>query len=68
MNYLDFEKPIEELFEQLEKIKQVAEKSGVDVSKTIADIEEKIFRARTEIYGNPSRQALHPGVYDSFEQ
>ena len=52
MNYLDFEKPIEELFEQLEKIKQVAEKSGVDVSKTIADIEEKIFRARTEIYGN----------------
>ena len=52
MTFLDFEKPIEELFEQLEKIKQVAEKSGVDVSKTIADIEEKIFRARTEIYGN----------------
>ncbi len=52
MNYLDFEKPIEELHEQLEKVKQVAEKSGVDVSKTIEDIEEKIKKAQAEIYGN----------------
>lgn len=52
MNYLDFEKPIEELYEQLEKLKQVAEKSGVDVSKNTAEIEEKIKQARTEIYGN----------------
>ena len=50
MNYLDFEKPIAELAEQLEKVQQVAEKSGVDVSKTIADIEEKIRQAQTEIY------------------
>lgn len=54
MNYLDFEKPIEELFEQLEKIKQVAEKSGVDVSKTTTDIEEKIKQTRTDIYANLS--------------
>ncbi|MCE3278272.1 MAG: acetyl-CoA carboxylase, carboxyl transferase, alpha subunit [Bacteroidetes bacterium] len=52
MNYLDFEKPIEELVEQLEKVQQVAEKSGVDVSKTIEDIEEKVRQARTEIYNN----------------
>ncbi|MCW3084147.1 MAG: acetyl-CoA carboxylase, carboxyl transferase, alpha subunit [Bacteroidetes bacterium] len=52
MNYLDFEKPIESLVEQLEKVKQVAEKSGVDVSKTTADIEEKIREARKEIYSN----------------
>jgi acetyl-CoA carboxylase carboxyl transferase subunit alpha len=51
MNYLDFEKPIAELIEQLEKVKQVGEKSGVDVIKTIAEIEEKIKQARTEIYG-----------------
>ncbi len=50
MNYLDFEKPIEELQEQLGKIQQAAEKSGVDVSKTTADIEEKIRQAQTEIY------------------
>jgi acetyl-CoA carboxylase carboxyl transferase subunit alpha len=52
MNYLDFEKPIAELYEQLEKVKQIAEKSGVDVSKTLEDIEEKIRQARTEIYSN----------------
>jgi acetyl-CoA carboxylase carboxyl transferase subunit alpha len=52
MNYLDFEKPIADLYEQLEKVKQVAEKSGVDVSKTTADIEEKIKQTRAEIYGN----------------
>ena len=52
MNYLDFEKPIAELYEQLEKVQQVAEKSGVDVSKTAADIEGKIRESRKEIYGN----------------
>ncbi len=51
MNYLDFEKPIAELYEQLEKIKQAGEKSGVDVSATTSEIEEKIKKARTEIYG-----------------
>lgn len=50
MNYLDFEKPIAELVEQLEKVQQVAEKSGVDVSKTTADIEEKIKQTKADIY------------------
>jgi acetyl-CoA carboxylase carboxyl transferase subunit alpha len=52
MNYLDFEKPIAELVEQLEKVQQVAEKSGVDVSKTTADLEEKIKQTRAQIYSN----------------
>ncbi|MES2592757.1 MAG: acetyl-CoA carboxylase carboxyltransferase subunit alpha [Bacteroidota bacterium] len=51
MNYLDFEKPIAELFEQLEKIKQAGEKSGVDVSNATSEIDEKIKNARAEIYG-----------------
>lgn len=50
MNYLDFEKPIAELVEQLEKMQQVAEKSGVDVSKALADIEEKIKETRKDLY------------------
>jgi acetyl-CoA carboxylase carboxyl transferase subunit alpha len=50
MTYLEFEKPIAELVEQLEKIKQAGEKSGVDVSASIADIEEKIKQAQTDIY------------------
>ncbi|MGZ4033606.1 MAG: acetyl-CoA carboxylase carboxyltransferase subunit alpha [Bacteroidia bacterium] len=52
MNYLDFEKPIAELNEQLEKVKQVAEKSGVDASKMAAEIEEKIKQTQAEIYGH----------------
>ncbi len=51
MNYLDFEKPIAELIEQLEKMKVVGEKSGIDISKTTVEIEEKINQARTEIFG-----------------
>lgn len=51
MAYLDFEKPIAELYEQLEKVKQAGEKSGVDVAKTVAEIEEKIKQTRTEIFG-----------------
>lgn len=50
MNYLDFEKPIAELYEQLEKIKQAGEKSGVDVSATTNEIEGKIKQTRTDIY------------------
>lgn len=52
MNYLDFEKPIESLVEQLDKVKQAAEKSGVDDSTMTADIEEKIKEARKEIYSH----------------
>lgn len=52
MNYLDFEKPIEELQTQLEKIQEAAAKSGMDVSKITSEIEEKIKEARLKIYGN----------------
>jgi acetyl-CoA carboxylase carboxyl transferase subunit alpha len=52
MVYLDFEKPIAELYEQLEKIKHAAEKSGVDASKPIAEFEEKITEKRKDIYNN----------------
>ena len=52
MNYLEFEKPIEELQTQLEKIQEAAIKSGMDVSKITSEMEEKIKEARTKIYGN----------------
>ncbi len=51
MNYLEFEKPIQELTELRDKMIQTAEKSGVDVSKSLAEIEEKISTKRKEIYG-----------------
>ena len=51
MNYLDFEKPIEELTAQLEKTKEIAEKSSVDMTKAIEGLEEKLIKAKKEIYG-----------------
>ena len=50
--YLDFEEPIKELEEELEKAKGIAEKSKVDVSDTVKALEAKIKKTRTDIYKN----------------
>ena len=50
MDYLAFEKPIEELIIKLEKAKEIGLDDSVDVSKTVADIESKIESTRKEIY------------------
>lgn len=50
MIYLDFEKPIAELHEQLDKIKEVQNKGDVDVSATIKDIEKQISAKTKELY------------------
>lgn len=52
MTYLDFEKPIEELEKELQKLKDVAEKSKVDVGPSILELEGKIREKRQEIYAN----------------
>ena len=52
MQFLDFEEPLEALYDQLEKIKQVGEKGEVDLSATIKELENKIKNKRKEIYSN----------------
>lgn len=52
MVFLDFEKPLESLFEQLDKIKQVGEEGDLDVSPMIEELEAKINAKRKEIYDN----------------
>lgn len=52
MIFLDFEKPIAILHEELEKTKQIAERSKVDMSDAIKKIEAKIVATRKEIYSN----------------
>ena len=52
MAYFDFEKPLEDLEAQLVQIQQIAAKSAVDVSDTIASLEAKIAATRTHIYSN----------------
>jgi acetyl-CoA carboxylase carboxyl transferase subunit alpha len=52
MILLDFEKPIGELQEQIEKAKQIGEKTKVDVSATILELEKRIEETRTELFSN----------------
>ncbi len=52
MVFLDFEKPLESLYEQLDKIKQVGEEGDLDVAPMIKELEEKIHQKRKEIYEN----------------
>ena len=52
MVYLDFEKPIQELEEELVKLKAVAEKSKVDMSIAIKKLETTILEKRKEIFSN----------------
>jgi len=52
MTVLEFEKPIFELKEQLEKVRQLTEKTGVDATATVTELEEKILSKRKEIYAN----------------
>ena len=52
MDYLDFEKPIEELVEKLDQAKHIGEEGDIDVSKTVSELEKKIKSIRKEIYGN----------------
>ncbi len=52
MSHLDFEKPLDELKDQLEKAKQIADKGKVDVKNLIEEIEKKIEETRKSIYSN----------------
>lgn len=52
MVFLEFEEPIENLYNQLEKIQQVAEESEIDVQDKISEIKAKIRNKRKEIYAN----------------
>lgn len=52
MEYLDFELPIKELEDQLDKCLIIGEESDVDVSTTCKQIEAKLEKTKKEIYKN----------------
>ena len=52
MEYLDFELPIKELEDQLDKCKLIGEESDVDVTETCQQIESKLEVTRKEIFKN----------------
>jgi acetyl-CoA carboxylase carboxyl transferase subunit alpha len=51
-NYFDFEKPIQELEEQIEKTKQLSQKNKLDLNATIKDLEEKMLAEKKRIYSS----------------
>ena len=52
--FLEFEQPIKTLYEEIEKLKQTAEKSKIDMSDTIKKLEDAIVDKRKEITANLS--------------
>lgn len=52
MVFLEFEKPLEVLYEQLEKLQQVGDEGEIDVTEMIKMLENKIKNKRKEIYSN----------------
>jgi len=54
MEYLDFELPIKELHDQLNKCKLIGKESNIDVTETCHQIEKKLKNTKEEIYANLS--------------
>ncbi|RZV67036.1 MAG: acetyl-CoA carboxylase carboxyltransferase subunit alpha [Flavobacteriaceae bacterium] len=52
MEYLEFELPIKDLQDQLEKCQLIGEESDVDVTETCKQIEKKLAETKKEIYKN----------------
>lgn len=52
MVFLEFEQPLESLYDQLEQIKQIEAQGDVDVRAAIRDLESKITQTKKDIYSN----------------
>jgi acetyl-CoA carboxylase carboxyl transferase subunit alpha len=52
MQFLDFEKPLEDLYNHINKLKEMSAKNKVDVSKGIQELEISIEQTRAGIYAN----------------
>ncbi len=54
MTFLDFEKPLEALYQQLDKVMQIGEQGDVDIMPMREELERKIKDKIKEIYSNLS--------------
>ena len=50
--FLDFEKPVKDLIDEIERLKHVSEQKKIDHSKTIEELEGKILERRKEVTQN----------------
>lgn len=68
----DFEKPISDLQAQIEKVQQVAEKTKVDMSATIRELEASLEITKHEVYDNMTgwqkvQMSRHPDRPQTFD-
>ena len=49
MVFLEFEQPLESLYDQLEQIKAIEAQGDVDVSAAIRDLDQKIVQLKKDI-------------------
>jgi len=54
IHFLEFEKPIQELHEELQRLKGIHAKGKTDLSTAIRELEEKFVAGRNELYSNLS--------------
>ncbi len=54
MIFMEFEKPLEVLYEQLDKLKKLSEEGQLDLTEKITELEGRIKTKRKEIYSNLS--------------
>lgn len=54
MIFLDFEQPIADLYDELEKLKEVGAKQGLDISQPESELLSKIARTKEDIYSSLS--------------
>jgi len=50
MIFLDFEKPIQEMYQELEKLQEIQDKGKTDVSAAMAELEKRIDEEKTRLY------------------
>ena len=54
MEFLEFEVPIKEILDQIEKCKSIENESDVDITKTYNLLQKKLVETKKDIYGNLS--------------
>jgi acetyl-CoA carboxylase carboxyl transferase subunit alpha len=52
MQFLDFEKPVEELYTQIEKMRELGSKNGMDVTASIRELEAAVEKTRDTLYSS----------------
>lgn len=54
MEFLDFEVPVKEILDQIDKCKSIESESDVDISKTFNLLQKKLVETKKDVYGNLS--------------